>query len=776
MQRFISLLTWVAVLLGFAAPAEAGPVFVALLSAGAGIGAAFSATAVGSFLTTTFLGRLLGSIALSALQAALMPKPATPGITTEFTQTGGVNPCAFILGTYATAGDFVGPPMSHGTVGKTPNAYLTYVISLGDVAGQTLSRVLIDGAYVTFSGAAHADYGTPATGRLAGYAWLKYRDGTQTVADTMLRAKYGAYPERPWLADMVGTGVCHAILTFRYNRDLYQNLPQCRFEMAGIKLYDPRKDSSVGGSGAHRWANPATWEPTVNPVVMAYNIKRGITLTGLGIWGGAAAAADLPLAAWFSAMNACDATVALAAGGTEARYRAGYEVTVDKEPAAVIEELLKACAGQVAEVGGQWKVRVGGPGLPVMFFTDDDIIVTRAQDYDPFPTSDQRMNGIDARFPDPASGWDPKSAPPRYNATWEAEDGGKRRTASLDLPACPFPNQVQRVMKGYITDERRFRRHTLTLPPEAAILEPLDVISWTSVRNGYSAKLFDLSEVQDDLRTLLQGVAMREVDPSDYDWTTGLELAWSDASSAPVPVPEQTVESFDLLAHTITDAGSVARRPALRLTWNGAEQDGVTAIEYEIRVAATAVVIKRGTITDVNAGALVVAEGILASTAYEARMRPVVAGPVAWTAWDAATTAALPLGQIDLDGSVVKGVLIGPVDIPTTVGYTFLTISTGAIAPHQLWRAGVSAELKHISGSAAELEFEQRFKFAGAWSAWVQKGTLTTTTVWDVDGVSSGFAGQYEDVEFRLVVKTNGGLRVLSLRNVYMTATNIVKS
>jgi hypothetical protein len=55
--------------------------------------------------------------------------------------------------------------MTHGKAGATPNAYLTYVISLGDIAGQTLSRVIIDGEYTTFSGTAHADYGTPATGR-----------------------------------------------------------------------------------------------------------------------------------------------------------------------------------------------------------------------------------------------------------------------------------------------------------------------------------------------------------------------------------------------------------------------------------------------------------------------------------------------------------------------------------------------------------------------------------------------------------------------------------
>ena len=775
MARWIALI-YIALTALFASAgvAQAGPVFFAALSGGAGFAAAAAATSVGSFFTSTILGRLLGSVALSLLQGALVAKPKTPGITTEFTQNGGVNPCAFTLGKYATAGDYVCPPMTHGKVGKTPNAYLTYVIELSDIAGQTLSRVLLDGSYVSFTGAVHADYGTAAVGRLAGYAWLKYYNGTQVAADPMLISKYGAYPERPWLSDMVGTGMCYAILTFRYNRTLYQAYPQCRFEMGGIKLYDPRFDTTVGGSGAQRWVTPATWATSDNPMVMTYNIKRGITLPGLGIWGGNATAEDLPLASWFAAMNACDVATPLAAGGTEPAWRAGYEVTVDKEPAAVIEELLKTCAGQVAEVGGQWKARVGGAGLPVYFMTDADIITTKPQDYDPFPTSDQRMNGIDAQYPDPTEGWDPKAAPSRYNATWEAEDGGKRRVAALDLPACPYPNQVQRVMTGYIADERKFRRHNMTLPPDAVIIEPLDVISWTSARNGYASKLFDVAQMVDDVRRLNQGVAVREVDAADFSWSSGSELAVSYASDAVVTIPAQTVEGFDLLANTVTDGTGANRRAGLRLTWNGAEQDAVSALEYEVRVAATGLLIKRGTITDVTAGELFVADGILPATTYEARMRPVAAHPTSWTAWDSVTTASVALGQIDLDGRKLEAGVVGPVNIPATVGHVFLTLAMGPSLPNQVWQRGMAFWAKVTGAGTVTLTLERRYKENGTWGTWSDWANYTLTTTWDQYTSSNTLAGVYDDVEMRLVVLVNGSVRVNDLKELYMTFGNIV--
>ena len=475
MRAFGIFWTFLVSYLFTAGQATAGPVFFAALSAGASFGAALGATALGGFLTT-FTGRLLTSVALSALGGALASKPKTPGITTENTATGGANPLGFILGVSATAGDAVCPPMSHGSAGKTPNAYLTYVIALGDIAGQTLDRVAIDGSFVTLGTVAHADYGLPVTGKYDGKAWIKYYDGSQTAADPMLLAKYGSYPERPWLSDMIGTGVPYVICTFRYDRELFTAFPSTLFECGGIKLYDPRKDTTIGGSGAQRWGQPATYAATRNNAVIAYNIARGITIPGLGVWGGSIDGADLPNASMFAAMNECDVTIGTPA---VAQYRAGIEVRVDVEPASIVEELLKGCLGNIAEAGGEIKFRIGGPGLPVYFMTDDDIIVTKSQDFDPFPNASARKNGIDAKYPDPETVWKAKSAPSRYNTTWETEDGG-RRVSSLDLPACPFPDQVQRVMFAYIADERRFRKHGLTLPPDAAILEPLDVVSWSS--------------------------------------------------------------------------------------------------------------------------------------------------------------------------------------------------------------------------------------------------------------------------------------------------------
>lgn len=771
------LLIALVALIASAAPALAGPVFVALLSGGASVGSAFAATAVGTFLTST-VGRLLTTVALTALSSAMQPKTKAPGIVVEETQSGGTNPASFVLGRYATGGYAVGPAMSHGDSLKQ----LTYVIDLGDIPITSVERLILDEEYVTVDWADTSEpngYGSPVRGRLDGYAWLKVYTGTQTVADAMLRAKYGSYPTRPWLSDMVGLGVPYAILTSKYNTERFQGRPSVRFEVKGIKLYDPRKDTTVGGSGAHRWATPSTWEWSENPVVMIYNILRGIALADGSRWGGKWTAGDLPLDSWFAGMNACDESVAKAGGGTEPRYRSGYEVRVKDEPADVIEELMKGCSARIAITGGKCKIRVGAPGLPVYFLTDDDVVRSRPEELDPFPSLSETYNAIHASYPEPESLWEAKDAPPRYNAGWETEDNDRRLVAELYLPTVPYATQVQRVMRAYIEEERRFRRHSVNLPPEAVILEPLDTLSWTSARNGYTAKLFEVSQIADDPMTLIQGVTLREVDVSDYDWTVADELPTTLVSAAPVEPPPFEVVGFAAAPETISD-GMSGRRPAVRLSWTAASVEGARGVLWEMRRVGDSVVLS-GATQDVASGRLVVSQGVLPDTVYEARVRLVADAATVWSSWVTVTSPDVRITSPDIAfGAVTEQrqvVSLGPfLPAALPVGTIIATLSLGVIGAGQGWERRLHFEARNL-GTSWGLELERRRKvLGGAFGSWLVLETFTITdSAWDVFADSGALAGTYDDFEYRLRVSNLPGGTLTVLRNVYLTAVRITK-
>ena len=784
------LVILLALSLSLATPAEAGPIFAAIGGIAASVTAAFAASPL-----LAAIGRLILAVALSALQRALMPKPREPGIKTKVTQTGGTNPQAFPLLKYATAGTHACPPMSHGTAGRTPNAFLTYVIVLSDVPGATLARYMINGQYVTLGGTPHPDYGLPVIGDLNGLAWIKVHNGNQTVADPMLMSRYGIYPERSWGADMIGRGLVYAICTFQYNRERFPSLPRVRFEMNGIPLYDPRKDTTVGGSGAHRWNNKATWEPTVNPQVGVYNVLRGITLDDGSVYGGGFPAEDIPLASWFAAMNECDLLVTNGSG-TEPQFRAGLEVSVDEEPADVIGELLKACAGNIAEIGGLWKSRVGAPGTPVYLFTDADVVSSSPQDFQPFPNMAGSYNGAHATYPDPEKAWESSEAAPYYNLTHEAADRNFRLTADLNLVACPYPAQVRRLQFTYVEEERRFRRHEHTLPPDAAILEPLDATGWTSGWNGYSAKVFEVDQVAEDVLTGLQRVMLKERDAADYIYP-GLPPPTA-ISILPVIPAAQVVPSFAVSGTSIPDATGANRRPALSLTWEPNLAD-VTGIMWEVRIAATLVIVARGSTQDVAAGALLVSEGILASTAYEVRARPVVERASAWTTWVAATTPATLISRPDLaDGSVsdeLQVISLGPYTVGDTPnGTVVMTMNMGAIAPGTIWRRGFHFDVRttNVSGVPAnfDIRLQRRFREFGSptFGTWRDNLIINSTTgpavsdVWDQFADSGGITGSYDEWEYRVIVifRPSGQFtgvpnNFVWLRNMYLTMARVTK-
>ncbi|MBY6168510.1 phage tail protein, partial [Mameliella alba] len=633
-----------AVLFLGAEPAAADPIGAAIAAVGswfAGLGV------VGQALVRLAVGLVLSKLA----EARLKTPEAQSGLKTEATLTGGDNSEGFILGRYATGGVFAAPPLSWGT----RRAHLVYVIDLGAFTGQTVERIFVNGEPQTWGGVFDPDGRGErnAGGSYDKRIWYRFNDGSQTEADPYLIDKLGADPDFPWRADMIGRGRAHLVMTFFFDKDgksRFSGLPTVRVEVQGIPLYDPRKDSSAGGSGAHRWADPATWEQSDNPAVMIYNILRGIALPGGAVWGGRASAEDLPLAVWAAAMNECDVSVLTEGGATEPQYRAGAEVRVgDDEPAAVIEELLASCSGELVEEGGAWFIHVGAPALPSYYLTDDDVIVSAPQELEPWPGIAQTVNGVSITYPEPAMAWETKDAPAILRPDLEAEDDGRRQVTSLSLRSCPYPVQAQRLGKAYLNDARRFRVHRLTLPPDAAHVPPLATISWTSARNGYTAKLFEIQKKQVQLRTLLTQVAIRERDPGDYSWSAADQLP-SEIPPVLVSVPDPyQLEGLAIVGAEIGD-GADARRAAVLATWAAADLEGV---EYQVRLPGGEV-IAQGT-APADGARLVISQGILPACAYEARLRPTGGdGLFNWSAWVSLLTPDTRLTSEDFESALAN--------------------------------------------------------------------------------------------------------------------------
>ncbi|WCK15392.1 phage tail protein [Agrobacterium tumefaciens] len=617
----------------------------------AGIASALS-TAAGFFTSAAaFVLNAAVGVGVSLLAQSLAGKTKDPTFSINGTlQGGGDISRSFILGRTATAGSLVFVN-TWGQDGDTPNAYLTQVIALSDMPIRGLAEVWVNGERVTLGGLSERGY---AVNEYPDSLWVKFYDGTQTTADSFLFTSV-SNGNRWWNPDRIGRGVAYAIVTARVSKNMFSGVPSFKFVLEGMRLYDPSRDSTVGGVGGHRYADPATWggDGDFLPAVQIYNLLRGISYSGQWFYGlQNMAAARLPALAWIAQIEKHRAGT-LESTGWVNTYRSGGEVQVEAPLTSAIEALLTACQGKISEVGGVYYLHSGAPDAPVIAFTDDDILSTEEQEFTPFLGLADTINGVSANYPSPQDGWVSKTAPPLYRTDLEAIDGNRRLMADVDLNFVPYAEQVQRLMRSALEEARRFRRHTIVLPPKFwAYAAPGTVFSWTSERNGYIAKLMRLDGVADRANLDVM-VDITEVDPADYDWNTGADFKPPVDGQLGVlrPSPQPIVDWFAQPA-TVKDSAGDDRRPAIRLTWDNTDGrlDDVIGIEYEVRLQASLEKISEGRTDQPQVGSMLISQGLLPNESYVVRGRYIPGGdrPVLWSGFIPVITPNVLLSDKDV--------------------------------------------------------------------------------------------------------------------------------
>lgn len=623
----------------------------------------------GTFLAGTIAVPLLaGGLALAtsvgvsyAMQAlAGKPKPASVPQDSFSVQTtvsaSGVVPRSFIVGYAATAGSRV-YINQWGFDGKTPNAYLTDVLALCDLPGCQLLRVRVNNEPCTLDPTPHAEFGNPVLeyrrdGR--DHLWIKFYDGYQAAADAFLVARVSS-AERPYESTRVGDGICYGIVTALVNEKLFPGVASVLWELRGIPLYDPSKDSTNGGAGAQRFSDKLTWGGDGDhlPAVQAYNIVRGITYKGEWFYGfQRMTAARLPALNWIAQTAKCRATIE-GEDGPEPMYRSGGEISVSAEIGNTLQTLLTTCQGRLSEIGGFYKIRVGAPDAPVATITDDVILSSETAQFDPFFGLADSVNGIQGSFPDPDQAWAKVTAPPLYDADAEARDGDRRLLANPSFDFVPYPAQVQRLQKSALLEARRERRHTMSLPPEFWPYEPGDVIGWTSVENGYEGKLFRI-EAGFDKYNLDNIVSLTEVDPADYDYDHASEFVPLLRGSTQLqrPAPQDIIDWF-AEPYVLVEPTGLVRRPAIRMSWDP-DQPGVAGVSFQVRLKEDQSIVYANRTDFLDAGAVIVSQNLLPDTEYQVQGQYIPSSPrdVLPSDWIDVKTPDLRLGLHDFNAEV----------------------------------------------------------------------------------------------------------------------------
>lgn len=360
-------------------------------------------------------------------------------------------------------------------------------------------------------------------------------------------------------------------------------------------------------------------------------------------------AARLPAAHWIAQIGKCRAPIQ-GEEWLEPSYRCAGEISVDSEVGTAFEAILTACAGRMSEIGGVFKIQVGAPDAPVASFADADILSTAGQSFTPFHGLSEAINGVIGSYPSPDEAYTMRALPPLYRPELEVEDGNRRLMADVKLTFVPFAAQAQRLLVGELAAARRARRHTFSLPARFRKLEPGDAVTWASARNGYVEKQFRVDGVL-DLPNCDLVVDLTEVDPADHgSWDHARDFVPVPVAALPSIRPAaQSVVGFSVAAFDVRDASGGARRPGVLMSWD-ASADGIAGIQFEVRLAASGLVVAAVETRAFDVGSLPCASGLVAATAYEVRARYIPDEPraVAWSAWRSVTTndVRLEIGDI----------------------------------------------------------------------------------------------------------------------------------
>lgn len=626
------------------------PIVTAIVSAVTTVGAAVTAAgsvgaaiAGGAGLAATAINTALAfglSLGLSALSGALGgPKKENqqPGVVASTLQIGGNIPRQVVFGHAAVKGQLVFA--ATGGAAKE-RLCLVFVLSDGWVGGlrgvwfgdrkEDLTTLEPDGnAVAKYTIARFGD-----TGFGDNRATIWFYDGRPGQGAPARPREFA--PDRFAATDRLA-GMAHVVVELINNNDTFDGIPEFLWEIDGYRCYDPRRDSTAGGSGPHRAEDPATWETTGNPALHILAYMKGIQCEGQVLMGMGLQDFDILTEMFVSAANVCDEAVPLEAGGDEYRYRASHVITAEEaDHRSALAPVLQSMAGYLVERGGAFGVIPGIAYVPSATLTDADIVWSRGVRWSGSRTRTERTNEVHGQFVDPATGWQANSYPPVLSSLYSDEDG-ERLAVQLDFSAVTSPTQAQRIARARMRETRRQASATITLGFHFLWVEPGDWLVWASAlcqtTKTYRVVSRDLNP--DDTVTL----QLREVGNEIYSWSAE-EAPILPLPGAPggVPLPS-TVENFQVQADVVVNSDG-STRPVVVCSWNPIEDDRIVAVIIEYRVVETLGATRVR--DDSPADGVFVLDQPPTGRPYEFRatIRTVPARPTTWTTW-------VTIGEID---------------------------------------------------------------------------------------------------------------------------------
>lgn len=462
-------------------------------------------------------------------------------------------PIPYAIGRTGTGGNEV----FQQTAGKNGlyNNYVT-ISSLGPI--DSYESFLVNGVAVTFG----TDSGEGASGFYQNRMWLKtqlgalpesgYLHWTATgTKDTP--ADHSGMPAE-WTSAHKLSGFAADLWALQYNSTAYSaGVPKRLWVLKGVKVYDPRKDSTYpGGSGSHRALNESTYEWSDNPYLHALTWCLGRFHNGVRMMGVGAPVAMIDMAAFVEGANIAEAN----------SWVCGGVVYSTDDKWEVLKAFLQAGGGQAMRLGARISCIVNTPRVSLATLTGADVV----GDVQIAGTQSRRtrINTIWPQYREEAQGWQVVTvdAPIQVSAYVTAD--GQIRSRQVQYSLVQHSTQAGQLARYDIENGREFTPVVLPCKPRWRGYKPGDVITVNEPEYGLVSQPLLILKRSQDPQTMTVTLTCRSESAGKHAYALGQTLSPPATPGLTANDPTQIAPPGSG-AFTLTGVSILPNRPTLLL-------------------------------------------------------------------------------------------------------------------------------------------------------------------------------------------------------------------
>lgn len=483
---------------------------------------------------------------MNTLAAVTAKKPPMQGAVTNIT-IGSNMPSPCIIGESYYGGSRVAQ-VGYGEEDDVPNAHL-WVVDVYSVAGP-LSALM-----ATYTDFQAVTFGSSPDNNADGYFYNNLHRHYQlgaTPESAALMPHWSGAPDWGTGYKLSGKAAIGWSARWPKKENVFASgFPQTGAVWRGVLCYDPRKDNTRGGSGAHRWADPiadsaghaaakATWEYSANPGLHALHYALGryerdesdSEAVYRKVFGVGGKIDQLVLADFIALANLCDAN--------------GWSVNgVIFEPGNKWENMKRLCAaGGAAPTfkGGRLGLAIHGPKVALDTITLNDI-ADGVRTVAGTRSWRERKNTLVPRYVDPNGHWQTVALPPVQVTEYVTQDG-EERSEEYPLDLVTDPDQAAQLTGVELVSRREVSGITLPLTPRLRrfrIDDCLEISAEVKALHGIASDVLVIEASPRDLQSMTWNTSFRTETPGKFDYAYALTASSPPVAALPTPAERDGV-------------------------------------------------------------------------------------------------------------------------------------------------------------------------------------------------------------------------------------------